>query len=323
MDRPADTPARDPSDFEYDLFVSHASEDKAAFVAPLADRLRRLGLRVWYDGFALAVGDSLSRSIDRGLARSRFGVVVLSPSFLEKGWPEYELRGLTVREVGGEKVVLPIWHGVTKADVISYSPPLADKVAIDTGSRSVEEIAEELFQAVRPDLALDRHRLAAWRAALGPRVNVPFDRVIDGPILHTHLPRSFRVRCRLVHEATAEVSGMGLDDLLDGFYRDVTPESELQIWEGVAATYLAVTRDRSINRRGRQHVYGVLLGLTMYPAHERHTAWWGRDLPRLTERAHEAFCEIAPSDMPRPLGGTLMDEGSRTRRNRSEGFGPD
>ncbi len=66
----------------YDAFVCHASEDKDAFVRPLAERLREQRIEVWYDEFSLKVGDSLRRSIDLGLSQSRFGIVVLSPIFL-------------------------------------------------------------------------------------------------------------------------------------------------------------------------------------------------------------------------------------------------
>ena len=69
-------------DDEWDVFISHATEDKEAIARPLADALRDGGLRVWYDEFSLTLGDSLRQSIDRGLARSLFGVVVVSPSFL-------------------------------------------------------------------------------------------------------------------------------------------------------------------------------------------------------------------------------------------------
>src|SRR5712691_812752 len=100
-------------DQAWDLFISHASEDKKTFVEPLASALRDFGVRVWYDDFTLNVGDSLSRSIDNGLSRSDFGLVVLSPAFFEKKWPEYELRGLTAKEIAGSKVLLPIWHNVS------------------------------------------------------------------------------------------------------------------------------------------------------------------------------------------------------------------
>ena len=79
---------------QHDVFVSHASEDKEAFVAPLAKILSQLGLKVWYDEFSLKLGDSLSRSIDKGLSESTFGIVVLSKPFINKSWTEYELRGL-------------------------------------------------------------------------------------------------------------------------------------------------------------------------------------------------------------------------------------
>src|SRR3990172_8517947 len=105
---------------KYDCFISHASEDKEALVEPLAMELHRLGVRVWFDRFAIKVGDSLSRSIDDGLATSRYGILVISKGFLAKPWPEYELRGLIAREIGREKVILPIWYGVTKDDVVAF-----------------------------------------------------------------------------------------------------------------------------------------------------------------------------------------------------------
>lgn len=81
-------PIVDPNtdDAKYDVFISHASEDKDEVVRPLAHALKESGLSVWFDEFELRIGDSLRRKIDRGLANSRFGVIVLSRSFFEKGW---------------------------------------------------------------------------------------------------------------------------------------------------------------------------------------------------------------------------------------------
>ncbi len=76
---------------EWDAFISHASEDKIDFVEPLALELRSRGLKIWYDNFTLTIGDSLRRSIDRGLGHSKFGVVILSPNFFSKEWPQKEL----------------------------------------------------------------------------------------------------------------------------------------------------------------------------------------------------------------------------------------
>jgi len=132
----------------FDLFISHASEDKADFVRPLAAALNSLEVRVWYDEFTLEIGDSLRESIDRGLVSSRYGVVVLSPSFFAKNWPQYELNGMVAKEMNGEKVILPIWHRVTKNEVLEFSPTLADRVALNSGTESIEEIATRLADRV-------------------------------------------------------------------------------------------------------------------------------------------------------------------------------
>lgn len=135
----------------HDVFISHASEDKDEVVRPLAEALREAGLSVWYDEFQLKIGDSLRQSIDAGLAISRFGVVVLSPSFISKGWTNYELDGIVSRSVNGEQVVLPIWHNLTKSAVLDFSPSLADKVARNTSSYTVQEIADEIAAVIRGD----------------------------------------------------------------------------------------------------------------------------------------------------------------------------
>lgn len=136
----------------WDVFVSHASEDKETFVRPLAKALQSLGVSVWYDEFSLTLGDSLSRSIDKGIAGSRYGLVIVSPAFIEKPWPEHELRGLVTREIDEGKVILPIWHGVNKRTVANFSPSLADKVAIRTADSAAEDIAIQVLAEVRPDL---------------------------------------------------------------------------------------------------------------------------------------------------------------------------
>lgn len=137
-----------PDEIGYDAFISYASEDKADLVRPLAEALDDLGFAIWYDEFELKVGDSLRGSIDKGLVNSRYGIVVLSKAFFAKKWPQYELNGLTVREIDGRKVILPIWHNVDKQDVLAYSPPLADKVALNTKQMGITEIAHALAEVL-------------------------------------------------------------------------------------------------------------------------------------------------------------------------------
>lgn len=133
---------------EFDVFISHATEDKDALVRPLANALIARGLTVWYDEFELRVGDSLRRKIDTGIARSRFGLVVLSHAFFAKSWPQYELDGLVTLSVSGKQVLLPLWHEISKDEVVRQSPSLADKVAIRTSDYSIEEIAEEVASVI-------------------------------------------------------------------------------------------------------------------------------------------------------------------------------
>lgn len=135
-------------DREFDVFISHASEEKEVLVRPLAEALRSRGLAVWFDEFELRVGDSLRRKIDAGIARSRFGLVVLSKSFFAKGWPAYELDGLVSRAVDGSQVLLPIWHEISKDELMRQSPSLADKVALRTSDYSIDEIADELAAVI-------------------------------------------------------------------------------------------------------------------------------------------------------------------------------
>jgi hypothetical protein len=126
---------------EWDVFISHASEDKASVARPLTELLQHAGLKVWLDENELTLGDSLSRKIDEGLDRSAYGVVVLSKEFFKKGWPTHELAGLTARHVGGRKVILPVWHRVDKEFILSYSATLADALAITT-DQGLDKVAE-------------------------------------------------------------------------------------------------------------------------------------------------------------------------------------
>ena len=68
---------------QYDVFICHASEDKKDFVRPLAELIQQQNIDVWYDEFSLSIGDSLTQKIDEGLAKAKFGIVVLSPNFTQ------------------------------------------------------------------------------------------------------------------------------------------------------------------------------------------------------------------------------------------------
>jgi hypothetical protein len=150
LDQPAAEPHSDGeyNEKEYDVFISHAHEDKEAVARPLAHALKERGLSVWYDEFELKIGDSLRRKIDSGISKSNFGAIVISRTFIKKGWANYELDGLVTRSIDGQQRLLIIWHDITKREVINYSASLADKVARSTAEFTTDEIAKQIADLI-------------------------------------------------------------------------------------------------------------------------------------------------------------------------------
>ena len=131
----------------WDLFISHASEDKESVARPLKELLERNKLKAWLDENELTLGDSLRRKIEHGLANSSHGVVILSKSFFEKEWPQRELDGLTALEVQRGKVILPVWHEVDATYVARFSPTLADRKGVST-SNGLQHVVDEILRAI-------------------------------------------------------------------------------------------------------------------------------------------------------------------------------
>lgn len=131
------------------IFISHASEDKTAFVRPLVHALKSYGLKLWYDEFSLRVGDSLRRSIDHGLAECSAGLLVLSPSFFAKEWPQRELDGLFAAEVAGKSRLIPIWYQIDFNGVAARSPLMADRIAL-RADLGIEELAKRIAELYPP-----------------------------------------------------------------------------------------------------------------------------------------------------------------------------
>jgi hypothetical protein len=135
---------------EYDVFISHAWEDKGDFVEDLVAELEKLGIKPWYDKQRITWGDSMRTRIDRGLAGSKFGIAVISPNYIADGkyWTKAELDGLFQLESVNGKTILPIWHNITKKDVIAYSPIIASKLAMTTSTMTPAEIAAEMKKLI-------------------------------------------------------------------------------------------------------------------------------------------------------------------------------
>jgi hypothetical protein len=135
---------------KWDVFICHASEDKESIADPLYEALTEAGLEVWYDKSTLKLGDRLHKSIDIGIAKSGYGIVILSESFFRKDWPQRELEGLAAKELEGQKVILPIWHNVNAAFVRSKSLLLSGLVAIST-TEGIGNIVNKVLEVVRPN----------------------------------------------------------------------------------------------------------------------------------------------------------------------------
>jgi hypothetical protein len=134
------------SESSWDVFISHAREDRAAVASPLAEALARAGLRVWIDDHEISLGDRLTTEVNEGLARSRYGIVILSPDFLAKEWPRRELAALLAIELKHGKRVLPVLHNLDLESILRDFPLMGDRVFVSTAA-GIDAVASEVRRA--------------------------------------------------------------------------------------------------------------------------------------------------------------------------------
>ncbi len=180
---------------EYDAFICHAHADKMKVARPLVQELMRLGYRVWYDEWSLSVGDSLRERIDEGLRRSRYGVVILSPAFFSRAWPQKELDGLAAREANGTKVILPVWHEIGADGVAERSPLLAARMAALT-TDGIPAVAQELSRVLTPNaLETEPPHLTATAPPPADFADAPILRWLDPSVQLIDLAPALDVWC--------------------------------------------------------------------------------------------------------------------------------
>ena len=127
---------------QYDVFLSHASKDKSDYVESLYMVLRRLGISIFYDSDSISWGDNWKRAILEGTAVSEFAIIVISENYFDREWTERELKEFLQRQnESGQKIVLPLLHGVSRTQMNLHYPELTEIQVIDTGSKSKEDIA--------------------------------------------------------------------------------------------------------------------------------------------------------------------------------------
>lgn len=131
-------------------FISHDSRDKDGTVNSLVEELSKFPrCTIWYDEYSLKAGDSLRESIERGIKESKKCILVLTPNFLSnKSWAKNEFDSIYMKElIEKSNAIIPVWRDVSKEDIYSYSPSLANKVAV-IWERDVGKVAQKLYKSL-------------------------------------------------------------------------------------------------------------------------------------------------------------------------------
>lgn len=134
----------------FDIFLSHATEDKDTIAIPLKDELEKLGLKIWMDvdrSNELSTS-GLRREIDSAIYNSNYAVIILSPNYMRKPWTNREFDGITAMEMAKKQTLLCVWHHVTLDAILEYSPPIANKYAHETTTYSIQEIAKAFARII-------------------------------------------------------------------------------------------------------------------------------------------------------------------------------
>lgn len=137
-----------------DLFLCHAWDDRRGVATELCDLLESEGVSVWFSEKDILLGQPFMREIDRGLAKSRVGLVLVTPALLERlnnrGVSDKELSELLEREL-----LIPVVHGTSYDEVRKVSPLLGSRHGLNTAEDSMKAIAIKIAELVRVlDLAV-------------------------------------------------------------------------------------------------------------------------------------------------------------------------
>ncbi len=135
------------NDENYDIFISHASEDKATLARPLAKELLKLGYSVFIDELVIKLGDSITESINQGLSKAKYCIIIISNVFLVKNWTKAELNSITNMYISSDKKILPIWHGITYEDIVTNTPLLSDLKAADS-KKGIDFLVNEITKSI-------------------------------------------------------------------------------------------------------------------------------------------------------------------------------
>jgi len=144
LDQVHDAVINDPVDRDFDVFLSHTHPDNE-----IADEfyreLKARGLEVWFDGAEIILGQSLARQIDRGIAKSKVAIILVTKALIKgRFWTETEMGAF----FASRKRVIPVLDGVGRTELSAYSPILADMAGLDTKEEGFDLLAERIVQTL-------------------------------------------------------------------------------------------------------------------------------------------------------------------------------
>lgn len=126
----------------YDVFISHANEDKQSYVDELKNSLDKLNIKIFYDKETLEWGDNWKDKILEGVKKAEFAIIVISENFFGREWTEKELGEFLNRQnQNGQKIILPIIHNISVEQLRQKYPAVANIQALDSSKYSCDEIA--------------------------------------------------------------------------------------------------------------------------------------------------------------------------------------
>ena len=130
------------SNKQYDVFISHANIDKLEYVEELYQTISKLGINVFYDKETFEWGDNWKQKIYDGVDSSEFAIIVISNNYFGREWTEKELRSFLNRQnASGEKIILPLLHGITISDLCQHYPELREIQAISDSQYDIKDVA--------------------------------------------------------------------------------------------------------------------------------------------------------------------------------------
>lgn len=192
--------------------------------------------------------------------------MVLSKSFLGKNWTEYELRSLMTRQIDGEKVILPLWYGVTKEDVKKFSLYLADIKAVSITRDNYNAVIALILKVVRPDIWQEYRMRGVLRKALaeGTRKEVKLSEIHSQTTKQSKLTKQQYIRSKAVYYGIGRHLNQSFDQYVDDYELDAVPERELQTWEIMNACYLEMLeRHTNATSKEKREYFKVLLVLSV------------------------------------------------------------